>query len=362
MVRRAERPPTNPSEWIVARVCSEYIQYCEDGLSNGSISKSHRDNAVVWLNDLCGYCGAMPVPQLKKGHIQKWVDRHETWRSPATRRGVLAVVQAAFNRSAELFGVPNPIKGLKKPTPEPRLASFTAEDEQALYDACEPCFQNFLFAAIHTGLRPFCELAKLTADDIEVVDRGMMWRIYSTKNEKTRKIPVRPEVASLTRTLMKTAPKGSGKPIFRNTQGNPWKRMTGVVRFIGLKKKLGWDADPVKGNYSCYTCRHTFAHRMLSGFWTKGAGCSIETLAELMGDTPQTAFRHYAREWGQYYQDPLWAAIGETSRQKGPLANRQERKATRTKQTADSRTRQKPTATRKKAAARGHASAARKSK
>jgi hypothetical protein len=26
-------------EWIVARVCSEYIQYCERGLTNGSISK-----------------------------------------------------------------------------------------------------------------------------------------------------------------------------------------------------------------------------------------------------------------------------------------------------------------------------------
>ena len=34
------------SEWLVARVCSEYIQYCERGLANGSISKSHRDNTV----------------------------------------------------------------------------------------------------------------------------------------------------------------------------------------------------------------------------------------------------------------------------------------------------------------------------
>ena len=41
-----------------------------------------------------------------------------------------------------------------------------------------------------------------------------------------------------------------------------------------------------------------------------GAGCSIETLAELIGDTPKVAFDHYGREWGQHYQDPLWAAIG----------------------------------------------------
>jgi hypothetical protein len=38
--------------------------------------------------------------------------------------------------------------------------------------------------------------------------------------------------------------------------------------------------------------------------------CSIKTLAELMGDTPKVAFDHYGREWGQHYQEPLWAAIG----------------------------------------------------
>lgn len=298
-------------EWIVARVCSDYLQYCERGLANGSISRGHRDNSMAWLNDLCEYCGALPVVQLKKGHVQKWIESHETWRSPATHRSVIAIVLAAFNQAEDMFGIPNPIKGLKKPKSEPRLASLTPEEEQTLYDATELCFRNFLFAAIHTGLRPFCELAKLTADDVEESDRGMMWRVYSSKTKKTRKIPVRPEVAELTRKLMKTAPKGSGKPIFRNTQGNPWKRMTGVVRFITLKEKLGWAEDPVKGKYSCYTCRHTFAHRMLSGYWTNGVGCSIETLAELIGDTPKVAFDHYGREWGQFYQEPLWNAIGE---------------------------------------------------
>jgi hypothetical protein len=99
-------------------------------------------------------------------------------------------------------------------------------------------------------------------------------------------------------------------PLFRNTKGKPWKRMTGVVRFLMLKKKLGWDQDPTKTKYSCYTCRHTFAHRMLSGYWNAGVGCSIETLAELIGDTPKVAFDHYGKERWQHYQDPLWAAIG----------------------------------------------------
>jgi integrase len=160
------------------------------------------------------------------------------------------------------------------------------------------------------------------------LERGMMWRVYSSKTKKTRKIPVRPEVADLTRGLMKTAPQKSGKPIFRNTMGNPWKRMTGVVRFIALKEKLGWDQDAVKGKYSCYTCRHTFAHRMLSGYWTEGVGCSIETLAELIGNSPKVAFEHYGREWGQHYQEPLWNAIGESKEgNRKPRQARSKRKA-----------------------------------
>jgi integrase len=303
-------PMADCGRWPVAKVCSEYLQYCERGMANGTISKGHRDNAVAWLNDLCGYCGALTVAELKKGHIKTWLESHRTWRSSATHRSVVAIVLAAFNYTEEQFEVPSPLKGLKKPASNPRLHSLSKEDEEAVYGATEERFRDFLFAAIHTGLRPFCELAKVTADDIEENGRGMMWRIYSSKTKKTRKIPVRSEVAELTRKLMKTAPRGSGLPLFRNTKGKPWQRMTGVVRFLAIKKKLNWEQDPTKSKYSCYSCRHTFAHRMLSGYWTGGVGCSIETLAELIGDTPKVAFDHYGREWGQHYQDPLWAAIG----------------------------------------------------
>jgi len=109
---------------------------------------------------------------------------------------------------------------------------------------------------------------------------------------------------------LETAPKGSGKTLFRTLTGKAWSKVNGVLRFITLRKKLEWDKDPARKKYSCYSCRHTFAHRMLSGYWNGGAGCSVETLAELLGDTPKVAFDHYGREWGQHFQDPLWNAIG----------------------------------------------------
>ncbi|MDB4786351.1 hypothetical protein OAG29_00115 [Planctomycetaceae bacterium] len=71
-----------------------------------------------------------------------------------------------------------------------------------------------------------------------------------------------------------------------------------MSRFLRIKKKLGWERDPIKKHDSSYSCRHTFAHRMLAGYWNEGAGCSVEVLAELMGDTPQVAFDYYGKEWG----------------------------------------------------------------
>jgi integrase len=302
--------PLASGEWVVAKVCSEYIQYCERGVISGAVSAEHRLSTVHYLNDFCLYCGALPVAQLRKAHVREWVDRQTTWKSAATERSALTILIAAFNHAANNFDIPSPLKGLKKPPAKPRLHSFSAADEAALLKAADPAFRDFLFAAIHTGLRPFSELAKLTADHVEETPRGLMWRVYASKTDKTRKIPVRLEVATLTRRLLKSAPKGSGRPLFRSIRDRPWSKVNGVHRFCVARKALRWDKDPARKAFSTYSCRHTFAHRMLSGYWTGGSGCSIEVLAELLGDTPKVAFDHYGREWGQHFQDPLWNALG----------------------------------------------------
>ena len=64
---RPEAPPASPEDWLVAKTCSEYLQYCERGVAKGSLSKGHRDTTKSMLNDLCRFCGALPVTELKNG-------------------------------------------------------------------------------------------------------------------------------------------------------------------------------------------------------------------------------------------------------------------------------------------------------
>jgi integrase len=322
---------------LVAGICSEYVESSQRRMAAGAINTEYGQAITQYLNEFCGYCGALPVTELKRGHVQFWVESHQQWR-PVTRRNPITIVLAAFNYAEREHGIRNPLKGLKKPEIQPRLQSFSASDEQAMYQATDKCFGNFLFASLHTGLRPYCELARLKAGDVKETPLGMMWCVYSSKTKKRRKIPVRPDVALLTRKLMARTPAGADQMVFRNPQGNPWKKVTGVKRFLAIKRTLGWDKDLMKTRFSTYTCRHTFAHRMLSGYWNNGAGCSIEILAELLGNTPKVAFDHYGREWGQHYQDPLWSAIGM------PSAEPTKR---RSKRSVPARPRQTPTTIRR---------------
>lgn len=297
--------------WSVARVCFEYLTHCERAEKAGRMHPEYRRSVIRYLNQFCRYCGALPTAELKRGDVSAWVAEQPTWRSPVMQRNVITMILAAFNHVEREHGIRNPLKGLKKPGHRPRLHSISAKEEQAIYRAADPDFRNFLFALFHTGLRPFCELAKLRADHVEETPRGMLWRVYSSKTKKTRKIPVRPEVAKLTRRLIRSAPQRDSRPIFLSAAGRAWSKSMGVNRFVALKLVLGWIGDDPRSRFSCYSTRHTFAHRMLSGYWNEGVGCSIEVLAELIGDTPAVTYAHYGREWSQSHQGPLWAALGQ---------------------------------------------------
>ncbi len=85
---RPSPEPATEDEWLVARVCSEYVQNCEHAAANGTIGAGYRDEVVRYLNQLCDYCGSLPVSQLAKGHVQHWVESHPTWRSPVARHSI----------------------------------------------------------------------------------------------------------------------------------------------------------------------------------------------------------------------------------------------------------------------------------
>ena len=72
---RPTAKPAGEGEWLVAQVCSEYVQSCERRLARGAVSQGYRDEVLRYLNELCSYCGALPVAQLSTSAAAMPIDR-----------------------------------------------------------------------------------------------------------------------------------------------------------------------------------------------------------------------------------------------------------------------------------------------
>lgn len=299
-------------EWTVARVCDVYLADLHD-----SANPEWAKQVENWLNDLCGYCGALKVSEFKKKHLRTWLQRHTTWNHNS-QRNVIGSIIAAFNFCCKFDDLDvNPVAGYKKPAATPRVTAFTPEEEKALYEEADEALGLFIRACILTGARPYSELAKVTADHVVETPAGMYYLLRARtadgkhghksakKTGKDRRIMLCEEMEVITRRLMLAAPKGSGLTLFRSTRGKAWKRCNCVQRFGELKKKLKLPEDRCM-----YACRHTFAKRTLSGYYT-GKPVTIEILAGLMGNTPKVCWDHYAA-WADQYNNPLWDALGKS--------------------------------------------------
>ncbi len=327
-------PVTAPGDVLVATVVSAYLAHLE-----ATASPEYVELTTRTMNDFCSYCGGLRATDLKKKHVRNWIAEHSGWQSDNTVRGYVAMVIAAFNHAVkeeEILDV-SPIAGLKKPAGFARTTYFKEDEIKEVLDYCNrppkkkavslsPTGQ-FFTALILTGARPFSELAKVTADHVQETEKGMVMRIKAGTDEdghyrhkaakktgKDRTIYLFPDVEDAVRTLMLRFPRGSGIPLFRTPRHKTWKKTNGVTSFCTIKKQLGWNKDPEKKHLSLYTCRHTFAKRILSGYYT-GEPASIETLAGLMGNTPKVCWDHYA-QWCDEYNEPLWAAVGRGSKGK----------------------------------------------
>lgn len=247
--------------------------------------------------------GALSVSQLRRHHIDKWLQSHPTWKG--SRRTRIQAVKRALNYAVEAGLIEaNPIKGYATPKQNARVTYITPEQEAALIEAANPSLAVAIKVCIRTGARPGCEFARLTARHIEDHGDRMEWTFLPAESKTKIRRVIRitdPQILSIVRQQMESHPTG---PIFRNTQNNPWTRELLTEKFRKVKNRLvknGMEFDP---DCCMYSCRHTYAKRVLQGYWS-GKPTNIETLARLMGNSPKVCHDHYL-QWSESYAAPLW--------------------------------------------------------
>jgi len=246
--------------------------------------------------------GRLHVSKLLPIHLDRWFQKHPTWKG--AKRSKIQAVKRALNYGVESGLIEaNPIKGYKTPKQRGRVTYITPEQEQALGDVASPALAMAIKVCIRTGARPGCEFAALTAAHVTDGDR-MTWT-FKAEESKTKNLRIvyitDPEIIGIVRKQMKRHRTG---PIFRAPEDGPWTRELLSEKFRNAKRRLEENGVKLDDDACMYSCRHTYAKRVLQGFWS-GKATNIETLARLMGNSPQVCRDHYL-QWCDHYSEPLW--------------------------------------------------------
>ncbi len=262
-----------------------------------------REMAKSRIHD--GY-GARLVCDLRPIDIDMWLNAHKTW-SLGGRRSRIQAVKRALNYGVESGLIPkNPIRGYRAPKSTARVTYITPEQEKALLKHARPALRLAIKVCIRTGARFGTEFCTLTRK--HVVDHGekMEWKFkaHEVKTRRDRTIRITdPEIMQVVRDLTGRYRTG---PLFRNSHGRPWQTKNLSLRFRLLRNRLIKKGVEFDADCCMYSCRHTYAKRTLQGYWT-GKATNIETLARLMGNSPQICREHYL-QWSDIDNDPLWDA------------------------------------------------------
>jgi integrase len=256
-----------------------------------------------------GY-GTLAVAKLLPLDIDRWLASHKNWNG--CKRTRIQAVKRAFNYGVECGliskSLGSPLRGFKVPRAIPRITYITPEQEEAMYKIVNPAFAMAVKICIRTGARPGKEFAKLTAKHVTDHGNRMEWtfavREHKTGKATGKKRVIRitdPEIMRIVREQIEKYPTG---PIFRNTRGTEQTRKNLELSFRIAKRRLAKKGIRLDDDACMYSCRHTYAKRTLQGYWTDKM-TNIETLARLMGNSPQTCREHYL-QWTETYEEPLW--------------------------------------------------------
>lgn len=314
---RQQRPASTITTWELAQ---RYLAHAEE---NGADSTFKARTDILY--DFCtgfgrkwreskarpkekdrihdGY-GEQPAERLTPAVASEWLDKHPGW-GKGGRRMKLQALKRMLNFGVETLLIGrNPLRGMRVPKPGARVTCINREQETVLLAVAPSEVCEAIQVLIRTGMRPN-EYAKLSDYHVQdLTDRlEFHFKAEEIKTRKARIIRVAdPAIVEIIRKKLR-----KDGPLFRNSNGTPWKVKSLSRAFLRAKNQA---AKQIEFDRDCclYSCRHTFAKRVLTGYWS-GKPISIEVLSLLMGNTPEVCRANYL-QWSASYTQPLWDAVG----------------------------------------------------
>lgn len=272
-----------------------YLNHIRDRQAQNTVAVKR-----TFLNSFAAEYGSRKYRDLLPADVYAWCDRHR--KQPGAGRGgrgwgqssicgAVKILSAWSHWVRKSFALPvNPLASMERPRPRARgdEALITPEDHRTILSVAPRAFRVLITALEHTGARPGELIAASAADwndnlgalvylpdDTRPPGR---FRHKTAGRGETRRIFFRGSQLDVIRGLIVNYPTG---PLFRNSEGNAWTIYS-----------VGWQAKDCRAkvglpHYSCHGYRHTFITRAIL------AGMSVEKLADLVGNSPPTIYKHY---------------------------------------------------------------------
>ena len=254
-----------------------YLQSFVDHVGRRLVSRLCEDDLDAWCRKHAREAGKVKAGGRKGGERQG-----KPWSENAQTRA-RAIVLACLNYGVKKLGMPtHPLRHVRPGTVTSRERYLTADERQKIHEAVTGVFADYVFALEQTGARPFSEVCKVTAADVNL-EKGA-WTLTKWKNSKKQKgkkrvIFLSEPMKDLTRRLVLKNPEG---PLFRCRTGTPWSRQSITARFRKLSKQLGLEG----------VTAYTFRHSAISDALIRGVPVAVA--AELYGTSIQVISRSYA--------------------------------------------------------------------
>jgi integrase len=256
---------------------------CEFLAGSGRGDVAVKDFAGIYVYDF--------IERMRRPRWIKKANRDCRWGDGAAR-ALISSLKAAFSwaKGMKLIAT-DPVASLAEPEARSRGRDciLTREQHEVILANCRPALRAIVVVLENSGARP-AEIINATAEAYDAHLGALVYHTetrrrkgeysHKTARRKDRVILLTGEALKIVRDLIGKHPQGL---LFRNSKGRPWTRKHLVGIFRNLRKRAKLPAE-----FCAYSYRHTFATRWLE------RGGSIDVLAELMGNKPETIRKHYA--------------------------------------------------------------------
>lgn len=280
----AVRDTASKSDYTLDNIIALYVEELEQ--ENPALAKRYRQileklSVFIYKGKRVGKL--LVNAELEAIHLEVWAKKY---KSDQTKRTYITFCKAVMEwavKKKSLNVHKNPFAEAKVPKVVSRAVVVSEEEHQALLKFWKnDCFCDFLQAMWFTGARPG-ELAKVESRHFS----DGLWRLDPTEHKtgrvtgKDRIIGVAEGLHEIVDRLSKLYPEG---PIFRNSQGRPWKISTMHVRFEKAREEKIIRLEVVP-----YSYRHAWATHAL-----ENGRLDLYEVAKALGhQTTQMVMLHY---------------------------------------------------------------------